>query len=178
MSNTTRSEDRPRLRWQDSLWGIGVTALVVAVGVRLLMHGASAWPSALLGAVPAAAWMVYLVRRRRVRDAHAVGTRPDDVPAMERQILEGAAAPRDPEQRRAMAELVDSRQERLRRNRWWAFPLLAVIFLGTAALGYATGSVGTGSLMLVLGVTLVGYLVWHQRRFDRRLSQMRGRLQG
>ncbi|TDT39809.1 hypothetical protein EV562_103180 [Streptomyces sp. BK208] len=178
MSNTTRSEDRPRLRWQDSLWGIGVMALVVAVGVRLLMNGASAWPSALLGAVPAAAWIVYLVRRRRVRDAREVGTRPDDVPAMERQILEGAPAPRDPERRRAMAELVDSRQERLRRNRWWALPLLAVLFLGTAALGYATGSVGMGSLMLVLGVTLVGYLVWHQRRFDRRLSQMRGRLQG
>ncbi|MFI1756761.1 hypothetical protein [Streptomyces sp. NPDC020571] len=75
-----------------------------------------------------------------------------------------------------MAELVDSRQERLRRNRWWAFPLLALIFFGTSALWFASGSVGAGSLMLGLAVVAIGWLAWNNFRFDRRLSQMRGRL--
>ncbi|MGQ4442627.1 hypothetical protein ACN6LI_008576 [Streptomyces violaceoruber] len=77
-----------------------------------------------------------------------------------------------------MAAFVDSRQERLRRNRWWAFPMLAVIFFGTSALWYLSGSVGAGSLMLGLGVVFLGWLAWYNLRIDRRLSHMRGRLQG
>ncbi|MEV5760169.1 hypothetical protein AB0L61_25780 [Streptomyces tendae] len=176
MANADRGDDRPRPRRRDGLWAIGVTALVVGVGVRLLMSGASAWPSALVGAVPAAAWIVWWVRRRRVRDAGAVGAEPEDVPGMERQILKGGPAPRDPERRRAMAALVDSRQERLRRNRWWAFPVLALIFFGTSALWFASGSVGAGSAMLGLAVVSMGWMTWYNLRFDRRLSQMRGRL--
>ncbi|CAL9411756.1 MULTISPECIES: hypothetical protein [unclassified Streptomyces] len=176
MANADRGDDRPRPRRRDRLWAIGVTALVVGVGVRLLMNGASAWPSAVVGAVPAAAWIVWWVRRRRVRDAGAVGAEPQDVPGMERQILKGGPAPRDPERRRAMAALVDSRQERLRRNRWWAFPVLALIFFGTSALWFASGSVGAGSAMLGLAVVFMGWLTWYNLRFDRRLSQMRGRL--
>lgn len=176
MASTERSDDRPRLRRRDSLWGIGVMALLAGVVVRLVLNGTSAWLSALLGAVPAAVWIVWWVRRRRVRDARAVGAEPDDVPAMERQILKGGPAPRDPERRRAMAAFVDSRQERLRRNRWWAFPMLAVIFFGTSALWYLSGSVGAGSLMLGLGVVFLGWLAWYNLRIDRRLSHMRGRL--
>ncbi|KAF2776639.1 transmembrane protein [Streptomyces sp. OM5714] len=178
MASEERSEDRPRLRWQDSLWGIGGTALAVGIGVQLVLHGVTAWPSALVGAVPAAAWIVWWVRRRRVRDAGRVGTEPEDVPAMERRILKGGPAPRDPERRRAMAAFVDSRQERLRRHRWWAFPVLALIFFGTSALWYVSGSVGAGTMMLGLGVVFLGWLAWYNARFDRRLSQMRGRLQG
>ncbi|MFB6551190.1 MULTISPECIES: hypothetical protein [unclassified Streptomyces] len=172
-----RSDGRRRLRWQDSLWGIGVIALVVGAGVRILMGGVSAWPSALLGAVPVAVFLVWWVRRRRVRDADAVGTEPDDVPAMERQILKGGPPPRDPERRQAMAALVDSRQERLRRNRWWAFPLLTVLFFGTAALAFGTGSATAGAMMLALAVAFMAFMVWQNRRLDRRLSQMRSRLQ-
>ncbi len=178
MASAGRGEDRPRPRWQDRLWAIGAIALVVGVGVRLLMNGASAWPSAVVGAVPAAAWIVWWVRRRRVRDAGAVGAEPADVHGMERQILKGGAPPRDPERRRAMAALVDSRQERLRRNRWWAFPMLALIFFGTSALWFASGSVAAGSLMLALAIVFLGWLTWYNLRFDRRLSQMRSRLQG
>ncbi|MET9823605.1 MULTISPECIES: hypothetical protein [Streptomyces] len=177
MASAERSDDRPRLRWQDSLWGIGViAALVVGVGVRLVLGGVSAWPSAVLGTVPLAVWMVWWVRRRRVRDARAVGTEPDDVPAMERRILKGGPAPRDPGERRAMAALVDSRQRKLRRNRWWAFPMLALIFFGTSALWFSSGSVGAGSLMLGLAVVFMGWLTWYHLRFDRRLSRMRDRL--
>ncbi|CAM5613704.1 hypothetical protein STENM327S_05482 [Streptomyces tendae] len=77
-----------------------------------------------------------------------------------------------------MAALVDSRQERLRRHRWWAFPMLALIFFGTSALWFASGSVAAGSLMLALAVVFMGWLAWYNLRFDRRLSQMRSRLQG
>jgi Flp pilus assembly protein TadB len=177
MASADRGDDRPRPRWQDRLWAIGAAALVVGVGVRLLMNGASAWPSAVVGAVPAAAWIVWWVRRRRVRDAGAVGAEPADVPGMERQILKGGPAPRNPERRRAMAALVDSRQERLRRNRWWAFPTLALIFFGTSALWFVSGSVGAGSLMLGLAVVFMSWMTWYNLRFDRRLSQMRSRLQ-
>lgn len=178
MASAERSEDRTRPRWRDSLWGIGVIALVVGAGVRLGLHGLSAWPSALVGTVPAAACIVWLVRRRRVRDAGRAGAEPEDVPAMERQILKGGPAPRDPERRRAMAAFVDSRQERLRRHRCWAFPVLALIFFGTSALWYISGSVGAGTMMLVLGAVFLTWLAWYNARFDRRLSQMRGRLQG
>lgn len=178
MVSGERSDDRRRLRWQDSLWGIGVIALVVGAGVRLLLGGASAWPSALLGAVPVAVFLVWWVRRRRVRDAEAVGTEPDDVPAMERQILKGGPPPRDPERRQAMAALVDSRQERLRRNRWWAFPLLAFLFFGTAVLSFLSGSMAAGGTMLAVAVASMAFMVWQHRRLDRRLSRMRSRLQG
>ncbi|MFA3876217.1 hypothetical protein ABS735_21440 [Streptomyces sp. MMCC 100] len=177
MASAERSDDRRRLRWQDSLWGIGVIALVVGVGVRLVVNGASAWPSAVVGAAPIAVGLVWWVRRRRVRDAEAVGTEPDDVPGMDRQILEGGPVPRDPERRRAMAAFVDSRQERLRRNRWWAFPMLFLIFFGTSALWFVSGSVGAGSLMLGLAIVFMSWLTWYNLRFDRRLSQMRSRLQ-
>ncbi|MGW7276920.1 hypothetical protein ACWGIV_01150 [Streptomyces sp. NPDC054844] len=177
MVSGERSDGRRRLRWQDSLWGIGVIALVAGAGVRLLLGGASAWPSALLGAVPVAVLLVWWVRRRRVRDAKAVGTEPDDVPAMERQILKGGPPPRDPERRQAMATLVDSRQRRLRHNRWWAFPLLALVLFGTSVAWFASGSVIAGSLSLALAVAFLGWLTWFNLRFDRRLSQMRGRLQ-
>lgn len=59
MASTERSDDRPRLRRRDSLWGIGVMALLAGVVVRLVLNGTSAWLSALLGAVPAAVWIVW-----------------------------------------------------------------------------------------------------------------------
>ncbi|MFJ6074231.1 hypothetical protein ACIQFU_25935 [Streptomyces sp. NPDC093065] len=176
MSRTERSDDRPRPRWRDSLWGVGVIALVVGAGVRLVLHGASAWPSAVVGSVPVAVLLVWWTRRRRRQDAEAVGTEPDDVPGMDRRILRGGPVPRDPERRRAMAALVDSRQERLRRNRWWAFPTLFLVFFGTSALWFASGSVGAGSMMLGLAIVFMSWLTWYNLRFDRRLSQMRGRL--
>ncbi|MFV0132975.1 hypothetical protein ACLGIH_06990 [Streptomyces sp. HMX87] len=172
-----RRDDRPRRTWQDSLWAIGLLALITGVGVRLVFNGLAAWPYAVVATVPVVAWIMWFVRRRRRHDAATAGTAPDDVPVMERQILKGEPPPRDPRRRQAMAALVDSRQRKLRRHRWWAFPLLAVISFGTSALWFSAGSVTAGSSLLVLAVVFMGWMTWHHRRFDHRLTRMRQRLQ-
>lgn len=56
-----RHDDRPKRRWQDSLWAIGLFALVAGVIVRLAANGLSSWPSAVLGAVAMAFWVPWLV---------------------------------------------------------------------------------------------------------------------
>ncbi|MFD4262624.1 hypothetical protein ACFWR9_34640 [Streptomyces sp. NPDC058534] len=162
--------------WRDRLSVIGLVALGVGVVIRLIANGLDSWPYAVVGGALMSVWVVFLVRRRRRQDARDTGAEPEDVPAMERRILKGGRPPEDPEQRREMAALVDSRQRRLRRNRWWAFPLLALIFFGTSALWFVSGSVTAGSLALALAVAAMGWLVWFNLRFDRRLTQMRHRL--
>ncbi|WP_395575039.1 hypothetical protein [Streptomyces sp. BK79] len=177
MKRRERRDEFSQPRWQDRLSVIGLAALAVGLVVRLLLDGAESWPSALVGAALMSAWVVFLVRRRRRRDARDTGAAPDDVPAMERRILKDGPPPEDPQARQTLAALVDSRQRQLRRNRWWAFPLLALIFFGTAVLGFASGSVTAGSWTLALAVAAMGGLTWFHLRFDRRLSRMRRRLQ-
>ncbi|MEU4657659.1 hypothetical protein AB0G32_27630 [Streptomyces sp. NPDC023723] len=177
MTDRAQHSDRPKRRRRDSLWAIGLFALVAGVVVRLVFTGLSGWPSAVLGAVAMAFWTPWLIQRVRRREATAAGTGPDDIPGMERQILKGAPPPADPVRRREMAALVDSRRRRLRRNRWWAFPLLALMFFGTSVLWFTAGSVTAGSLMLVFAVLFMTWLTWFHLRFDRRLTQMRRRLQ-
>ncbi|WP_320778984.1 hypothetical protein [Streptomyces sp. CRN 30] len=171
-----RHDERPRRRRRDSLWAIGLLVLAVGVVVRLALGGLSAWPSALLGAVAMAFWVPWLVRHFRRRDASASGTEPADVPGMERQILRGDPPPRDPRRREELAALVDSRQRRLRRSRWWAFPLLAAVFFGTSVAWFSAGSTATGGVMLALGVAFLAFMTWSNVRFDRRLSRMRRQL--
>ncbi|MGP2442322.1 hypothetical protein [Streptomyces sp. JW3] len=172
-TDRAQHSDRPKRRRRDGLWAIGLLALVIGVVVRLVFTGLSGWPSAVLGAVAMAFWTPWLIQRIRRRDATASGTEPDDIPGMERQILKGAPPPEDPARRQQMAALVDSRQRRLRRNRWWAFPMLALMFFGTSALWFTAGSVAAGSLMLVLAVVFMTWLTWFNLRFDRRLTRMR-----
>ncbi|MFE2357068.1 hypothetical protein [Streptomyces parvulus] len=176
MNRSERGEGAYERRWWDKLSVIGVLALAAGVVVRLITRGLDSWPSAVIGAALMSVWIVFLVRRRRRNDARDTGADAEDVPAMERRILKGGQPPRDPERRREMAALVDSRQHRLRRNRWWALPLLAVIFFGTSVLAFVSGSVTAGSLTLALAVAFVGWLTWYNFRFDRRLTQMRHRL--
>ncbi|MEU3661591.1 hypothetical protein AB0E77_17815 [Streptomyces sp. NPDC032940] len=178
MATMERRDGRPERRWQDKLWVIGLMVLVVGVATRMAFNGFAGWLPALVSAALTSWYAVWLVRRRRRHDARTTGTAPDDVPAMERQILKGAPPPAEPGQRRAMAALVDSRQQRLRRHRWWALPLLAVIFFGTAALWFASGAVATGGWMLAAAVVAMTWMVWYHVHYDRRLSQMRRRLQG
>ena len=176
MNRSERGEGAYERRWWDKLSVIGVIALALGVVVRLITRGLDSWPSAVIGAALMSVWIVFLVRRRRRDDARDTGADAEDVPAMERRILKGGQPPQDPERRREMAALVDSRQHRLRRNRWWALPLLAVIFIGTSVLAFVSGSVTAGSLTLALAVAFVSWLTWHNIRFDRRLTQMRHRL--
>ncbi|WP_253195456.1 LPXTG cell wall anchor domain-containing protein [Streptomyces sp. JHA26] len=178
MASTERRDGRPERRWQDGLWVIGLFALAVGFLTRMAFGGASGWLSALVGAALMSLYTVWLVRRRRRHDARTTGACPDDVPAMERRILKGAPPPEDPGRRRAMAALVDSRQQRLRRHRWWSLPLLAVLFFGTAGLWFASGERVAGGWMLAVAVVFMTWMVWYHFRYDRRLSQMRRRLQG
>ncbi|MEU9592689.1 hypothetical protein ACGF7W_22365 [Streptomyces sp. NPDC048219] len=178
MASIERHDGRPERRRRDKLWVMGLMVLVVGLVTRMALNGFSGWLPALLGAALTSCYVVWLVRRRRSRDARATGTEPDDVPAMERQILKGAPAPEEPARRRAMAALVDSRQRRLRRHRWWALPFLAVLFFGTAALWLAAGAMVRGGWMLAVAVVFMTWMVWYHFRYDRRLSQMRRRLQG
>ncbi|MFJ8149889.1 LPXTG cell wall anchor domain-containing protein [Streptomyces sp. NPDC096094] len=177
MRRPERHDEFAAGRWRDRLSVIGLVALAANLIFRLIVDGLDAWPYALIGAALMSLWIVFLVRRRRRNDARDTGAEPDDVPAMERRILKGGPPPEDPRRRQALAALVDSRQRRLRRNRWWAFPLLALIFFGTSILWFVSGSVTAGSWSLALAVVAMGWLTWFNLRFDRRLSQMRSRLQ-
>ncbi|MFE0803387.1 hypothetical protein [Streptomyces sp. NPDC058812] len=177
MRTPERHDEFTGRRWRDRLSVIGLVALAANLTFRLIVDGFDAWLYALISATLMSLWIVFLVRRRRRQDSRDTGAQPDDVPAMERRILKGGPPPEDPRRRQTMAALVDSRQRRLRRNRWWAFPLLAVIFFGTSILWFVSGSVTAGSWTLALAVAAMGWLTWFNLRFDRRLSQMRRRLQ-
>ncbi|CAM5506109.1 Membrane protein OS=Streptomyces microflavus OX=1919 GN=Smic_40730 PE=4 SV=1 [Streptomyces microflavus] len=61
--------------------------------------------------------------RRRRRDARAVGPEAARVPELERRIANGEL-PEDPAEQAVMVRLIRRREEKLRRNQWWAFPLL------------------------------------------------------
>ncbi|WP_217247188.1 hypothetical protein [Streptomyces sp. AC602_WCS936] len=176
MRRRERHDEFPDRRWRDRLSVIGLVALAANLTFRLIVDGFDAWLYALISAALVSLWIVHLVRRRRRQDARDSGTAPDDVPAMERRILKGGPPPEDPRQREAMAALVESRQRLLRRNRWWAFPLMILIFFGASVLWFVSGSVAAGSWTLALAVAFLGWLTWFNLRFDRRLTQMRHRL--
>ncbi len=165
-------------RWQDRWWVLGLMLLVVWVGIRLALHGWSSWPGILIGGIFYAAFMTWFLMRRRRKDARAVGTEPDRVPEMERRIARNGEAPDDPAEQEAMVRLIRRREEKLRRSRRWAFPLLGLIFLGTPFLWFASGNVPAGLWMLGFGVVFMGWMIWFNRRFVRRMAAMRQRIEG
>lgn len=165
-------------RWQDRWWAVGLLVLVVWVGIRLAFDGWSGWPGILVGGLVYAGFMTWLVMRRRRRDARAVGTDAARVPELERRIARNGELPEDPAEQAAMIRLIRRREEKLRRNRWWAFPLLALLFFGTPVLWFASGNVGAGLWGLAFGAAFLGWMVWFNRRFVRRMAGMRQRIEG
>ncbi|MFD5204537.1 hypothetical protein ACFWM7_31320 [Streptomyces sp. NPDC058375] len=165
-------------RWQDQWWAVGLLALVILVAVRVALNGWSAWPAALVGGVVYAGFLTWLLMRRRQRDAKAVGTEPARVPELERRIAKNGEMPDDPAEQAAMVRLIRRREEKLRRNQRWAFPLLGLIFLGVPFLGFASGNVSAGLMMLGFGVAFMGWMIWFNRRFVRRMAAMRQRIEG
>ncbi|WP_235495064.1 hypothetical protein [Streptomyces violaceoruber] len=164
-------------RWQDRWWVLGLMLLVVWVGIRLALHGWSSWPGILIGGIFYAAFMTWFLMRRRRKDARAVGTEPDRVPEMERRIARNGEAPDDPAEQEAMVRLIRRREEKLRRSRRWAFPLLGLIFFGTPFLWFASGNVPAGLWMLGFGGVFMGWMIWLNRRFVRRMAAMRQRIE-
>lgn len=57
-------------------------------------------------------------------------------------------------------------------------PLLGLIFLGTPFLWFASGNVPAGLWMLGFGVVFMGWMIWFNRRFVRRMAAMRQRIEG
>ncbi len=165
-------------RWQDRWWSVGLLVLVVWVAVRLVFRGWSAWPGILVGGVVYAAFLTWFLMRRRREDARAVGTEPDRVPELERRIAKNGELPEDPAERRAMVRLIRRREEKLRRNRWWALPMLGLLFFGLPFLWFAAGNVPAGLWMLGFGGAFMGWMIWFNRRFVRRMAAMRRRIEG
>ncbi|NEB40630.1 hypothetical protein [Streptomyces sp. SID14515] len=165
-------------RWQDRWWAIGLLVLVIWVAVRLAFRGWSAWPGVLVGGVVYAGLMTGVVLWRRRRDAKAVGTEPGRVPELERRIAKNGEVPEDPAEQAAMVRLIRRREEKLRRNRWWAFPTLGLLFLGIPFLWFAAGNVPAGLWSLGFGVGFMGWMIWFNRRFVRRMAAMRRRIEG
>ncbi|MEU3002598.1 hypothetical protein [Streptomyces sp. NPDC006863] len=165
-------------RWRDQWWAIGLLVLVIGVAVRLAFRGWSAWPEALVGGVFYAGLLTWVLMRRRGRDAKAVGTDPARVPELERRIAKNGELPEDPAEQAAMVRLIRRREEKLRRSRWWALLMLGVISLGTPLLWFGSGNVPAGLWTLGFGVAFLGWMVWFNRRFVRRMAAMRQRIEG
>lgn len=165
-------------RWRDQWWAVGLLVLVIGVAVRLGFRGWSAWPEALVGGVFYAAFLTWFLMRRRRRDAKAVGTEPARVPELERRIAKNGELPDDPAEQEAMVRLIRRREEKLRRSRRWAFPMLGVIFLGTPLLWFISGDVPAGLWTLGFGVAFMSWMIWFNRRFVRRMVAMRRRIEG
>ncbi|MFH8435184.1 hypothetical protein ACH4A3_08130 [Streptomyces sp. NPDC018007] len=169
-----RREGRWRARW----WTLGLLAPVVWVAVRPAFHDWSAWPGLLVGGAVYAAFLTWFLTRRRREEARAVGTEPGRVPELERRIAENGELPEDPAERQAMVRLIRRREEKLRRNRWWALPTLGLLFFGLPFLWFAAGNVPTGLGMLGSGVAFMGWMIWFNRRFVRRMAAVRRRIEG
>ncbi|CAM5227264.1 MULTISPECIES: hypothetical protein [Streptomyces] len=167
-----------RGRWRDQWWAVGLLVLVIGVAVRLTFRGWSAWPEALAGGVFYAGFLTWFLMWRRRRDAKAVGTEPDRVPELERRIAKNGELPDDPAEQEAMIRLIRRREEKLRRSRRWAFPLLGVIFLGVPLLWFASGDEPAGLWTLCFGVAFMSWMIWFNRRFVRRMVAMRQRIEG
>ncbi|MEV0141938.1 hypothetical protein [Streptomyces globisporus] len=165
-------------RWRDQWWAVGLLVLVIWVAVRLAFRGWSAWPETLAGGVFYAVFLTWFLMRRRLRDAKAVGTEPARVPELERRIAKNGELPDDPAEQAAMIRLIRRREEKLRRNRWWAFPTLGLIFLGMPLLWFTAGNVPAGLWALGFGVAFMSWMIWFNRRFVRRMVAMRQRIEG
>ncbi|MFJ4962612.1 hypothetical protein EES43_14715 [Streptomyces sp. ADI96-02] len=165
-------------RWQDRWWAIGLLVLVVWVGIRLVFDGWSGWPGIVAGGVGYAGFMSWFLMRRRRRDARAVGTVAARVPELERRIAKNGELPEDPAERVVMVRLIRRREEKLRRNQWWAFPLLGLLFFGMPLLWFAAGNVTAGLWGLGFGLAFMAWMVWFNRRFVRRMAGMRQRIEG
>ncbi|MFF6907618.1 hypothetical protein ACFY9Q_16925 [Streptomyces sp. NPDC012389] len=165
-------------RWQDRWWAVALLVLVVWVGIRLAFDGWSGWPGILVGGFVYAGFMTWYVMRRRRRDARAVGTDAARVPELERQIAKNGELPQDPAEQVAMVRLIRRREEKLRRHSWWAFPLLGLVLFGTPMLWFAAGNVAAGLWGVGFGAAFLGWMVWFNRRFVRRMAGMRQRIEG
>ncbi|MEU0689579.1 hypothetical protein [Streptomyces uncialis] len=162
-------------RWIDKWWVVGLMALAIGIGVRLLFRDLDNWVSVVTGAGVYAIVLTALMRRRQRADARASGLETDDVPALERRLRRGDI-PDDPALRQAMLRLVHRRQKTMHSKRVWAFPAMLLMFVALGVLLLAGGSVVAGAAWIVGGPVVVGGMWWMRRTSLDRLRRAERRL--
>ncbi|MFJ7424181.1 hypothetical protein ACIQXD_37195 [Streptomyces uncialis] len=162
-------------RWIDNWWAVGLIALAVGIGVRLLFRDLDNWVSAVTGAGAYAIVFTVLMRRRQRGDARASGVETDDVAALERR-LRREDIPDDPALRQAMLRLVHRRRETMQGKLMWVFPLMLLMFVALGVVLLAGGSVVAGAAWIVGGVIAVGGMWWMRRTNLDRLGRAERRL--
>ncbi|WP_406403583.1 hypothetical protein [Streptomyces uncialis] len=167
---------RSQRRWIDTWWAVGLMALAVGIGVRLLFRDLDNWVAAVAGAGAYAIVFTVLMRRRQRGDARASGVETDDVPALERRLRRGDI-PDDPALRQAMLQLIHRRRKTMHSKLVWAFPVMLLMFVALGVVLLAGGSAVAGAAWIVGGVVAVGGMWWMRRinldryrRAERRLN--------
>ncbi|MES9525273.1 hypothetical protein [Streptomyces capoamus] len=156
------------------LWLQVVLSLLAASALIMLLFPGRSFASVLVRtAVTSVGAIAVLVVRRR-RERRAAGGSADDLVSLDLKLREGEV-PEDPQERRAMRDLVAQRLHRTRHRRA-ALVLLGVLFGGLTVLlaltGNARQSIGFG----VLTVVFVGWIAYQGHVQDRRLRSMRAAL--
>ncbi|MFG3280454.1 hypothetical protein [Streptomyces sp. NPDC048111] len=164
-------------RWIDQWWAVGLAALVVGAGIRLLFNGLDNWVSIVIGAGFYAALFTAMSRKRQRADAHASGVATDDVPVLERRVRR-EDIPDDPALRQAMLELVRRRLRLMHGKALWFFPVLLVMFAGLGVWLIVSGHLAAGIGWLAFAFVFMGGLAWmrrvnlgRMRRVERRLTE-------
>jgi len=171
----SQSQSQTKQPKRDRWWVLATIALVLWVAIRLAFEGLDAWPEAVVGGVIYAGGMTWWSLRRRRNDAGSIGVEPTAVNRLDRRIMK-EDIPDDPAERQAMARLAERRRVKLTRGRWWAFPLLTVMFLAGAAVWFSLGEYLQGGLITAFGVVFLGFVMWMNRRALRRIDRVEHRL--
>ncbi|MFJ5265673.1 hypothetical protein ACIQAC_34965 [Streptomyces sp. NPDC088387] len=165
-------------RWVDKWWVVGLMALAIGLGVRLLFQDLGNWVAAVAGAGFYAIVFTVMIRRRQRGDARASGLETDDVPVLERRIRRGDI-PDDPALRQAMLQLVHRRQKTMHSKLMLAFPALLLILVALGVVLLVDGSTVAGIAWTVGGLGFVGGMWWMRRtnidRFHRVERQLTDR---
>ncbi|MFJ4767628.1 hypothetical protein ACIP88_00735 [Streptomyces uncialis] len=157
-------------RWIDKWWAVGLMALAIGIGVRLLFRDLDNWVAVVAGAGVYAIVLTVLIRRRQRGDARATGLETDDVPALERRLRRGDI-PDDPALRQAMLQLVHRRRKTMHSKLVWAFPAMLLMFVALGVLLLVGGSVVAGAAWIVGGPVVVGGMWWMRRTSLNRLRR-------
>jgi Flp pilus assembly protein TadB len=170
-----KTELKSQRRWIDKWWVVGLMALVLGVGMRLLFRDLDNWVASVIGAGFYAVAATAMMRRRQRADARTSGVETDDLPVLERRIRRGDI-PDDPALRQPMLQLVHRRLDQMHSRMVWALPALLLMSVALGVLQLANGSTLAGIGWTAGGLIVVSGLWWTRRhniaRFRRAERQL------